>query len=533
MEHVSIEADKSGLYSPLALDYINYKASLSEFISNWPNQEGYRQQMAVRQQKEVNRALLIQVLKNQYQGLSQSEALSQNLSLLENKNCFTITTGQQIHVFLGPMYVYWKVLSCIALARNLKQTFPEMDFVPVFWMATEDHDFEEVNHVELFGRKFIWDGTEGVGGPVGRLRTDGLQEMNAELAALFANQPEWKRFEELFQKAYSGQFSFAQATRFALNELFGDEGLVIIDPDDAALKQEFIPIVKQELLHQVSGKAATAQSEKLKEHYPLQVHPREINLFYNQAGKRKRVIVQNEQVECVDGELIGTLNEIDSWLPSKIQEFSGNVVLRPVYQECILPNLAYVGGPGEVNYWMQFKSVFESFGIPFPIVECRKSVFVIGAKLKTQLDKSGLPLEDFFLGDEEFKNKVYSASGAIFESLSHEMEELILLKDKIIQKSMKVDPSSGKQLASELNNLIKTLKKQDLKMIELQENQWDGIVKKLEKLKSNIKTDHFTQERNQYVPAYLLSLSNFELLESLAKNYRQLGSVILFFPKNI
>lgn len=529
MHFQALGAEQSGLYSKLMLDYLSEKQDLSPFISFWPNESGYEQQLQVRAKNSPDRQNLVACLRKQYQNMELGEPVSTNLDLLLRDSTFTLTTGQQIHIFLGPMYVYWKIVSTISLAQRLKQLHPDKNFVPVFWMATEDHDFEEVNHVELFNKDFVWNSQSGYPGPVGRLGLTGLPELTDEVAELFSRQEAWKEFESLFKEAYSQETNFAQATRRLVHAFFKDFGLIILDPDDAQLKKDFVPIIREELVSESSKEAVQEVSEKLGESYGLQVHPRAINLFYVGKKGRERLENINGIIQTISGEVLGQVADIDAWLPNKVADISSNVVLRPVFQEVILPNLAYIGGPGELAYWMQLKGVFEHFLVPYPILENRKSIFIIGSKVQGVLDKMNLQIEDLFLDEDVLRVKVLERSGDGLVSLKDELEELAQLKDRIIGKAASILASQAKPLAEIFNQSDKIIKKIDKEIFTLQEVGLEKSLEKVFKMKSLIKEKGFTQERNQYMVQYLLQLDSSQIIEKLSSGYKNLGPVALLF----
>lgn len=521
----AIAPEKSGLYSRLVLDYLQQHENLRPFINHWPDHKGFAQQIKERSGQQPDRQLLVKRLREQYQNIELGSAVGQNLQLLEKENTFTLTTGQQIHIFLGPMYVYWKIVSTIALCRKLKKEFPENDFVPVFWMATEDHDFAEVNHLELFNREFIWEGSTSNAVPVGRMATSGLSELTDEVNALFERQSAFAEYAALFKKAYSEFGNFAMATRFLVHELFKEEGLLILDPDDAELKKPFDAVVKKELLENSSKDAVEQSSKALAEHYNLQVHPREINLFFSTEEGRERIIVEEGMAKTLGGIEIGLVEEIESWIEVKRKDISANVVLRPVYQECILPNLAYIGGPGEIAYWLQLKGVFDSNNVPFPILENRKSVFILGAKSQQLVEKSGLSEDDLFLEEHDLRVKALEASGGGLLQLEEELNQLTELKDRVIGKAASIMPASARQLADAFNQTEKIIKKIDKEIFTLQEAGQLKTLEKVLKVKALVREKGFTQERNHYLIQYLIQLDNSAILDTLTKQYETMGPV--------
>jgi uncharacterized protein YllA (UPF0747 family) len=168
------------------------------------------------------------------------ETTLNNIKLLNNLNTFTITTGHQLNLFTGPLYFLYKIVSTINLCKELKSEFPEHDFVPIYWMATEDHDFEEINYFNFKHKKISWNRESF--GPVGRLSSDGLEAVFAVFESEIGLGKNAEGLKNLFKKAYLEHTNLADATRFLANELFSKEGLVIIDADKSDLKKSFYSI---------------------------------------------------------------------------------------------------------------------------------------------------------------------------------------------------------------------------------------------------------------------------------------------------
>jgi bacillithiol biosynthesis cysteine-adding enzyme BshC len=527
MLHYRIPAEKSRLFSPLISDYLERREDLRPFISQWPDAEGFEKQIAVRKKHPVNRSLLQEAFRKQYQGMTLSASLTENIELLSSEDTYTITTGQQIHAFLGPMYVYWKIVSTIALCSQLKKQFSGHHFIPVFWMATEDHDFEEINHLDIFGKRLVWENAPGFSGPVGHRDTTGLLPLLDELDILYTRQPEWKKWSGLFRDAYSRYESFSQATRYLVNEIFGEYGLLVIDPDDATLKRELIPLVCQELKERKSAEAVERTTALLEEKYSRQLSPREINLFYFNGKSRERIEFRDGNYRTVSGAVLCDEASLQEFVSGSIERISTNVVLRPVYQELILPNLAYVGGPGETAYWLQLGGVFSLYNVPFPILENRKSVFVLGKKFNEQLEKSGLIPPELFEDDRELARMLIERSEGAFVSLENELEALHALRTKAIEKIAPVHSSAVRPAAEAFSQIEKLLRKMEKEMFSVQKQGSEKNIDKMLKLKRSLKDEHYTQERNQYVVQYLLLLNHAEMIRFFSENYGETAPVSL------
>lgn len=399
-----ITYQNSGYFSKLIVDYLDQKAELKTLYNRFPTMENFGLQIEEKSNNFPieNREILVKALANQYEKIDISKATSTNLELLKDSKTFTITTGHQLNLFTGPLYFIYKIVSVINLAKELKTAYPKHNFVPVYWMATEDHDFDEINFFNFKGKKIQW--KKESKGPVGRLNTSGLEVVFEQFSSELGLGNNANYLRELFKKSYLEHTNLADATRFLANELFKNEGLIIVDGDDLELKNLFIPYAKKELLQQTSFKKVN-ETLPILEQYNVQVNPREINLFYIQDNLRERIVFENGNYNINNTPLSFSESEILTELENNPKNFSPNVILRPLYQEVILPNLCYIGGGGELAYWLELKSNFEANHVTFPILLLRNSVLLATEKQHEKLDKLGLNWADVFQKQEDLINK--------------------------------------------------------------------------------------------------------------------------------
>ncbi|HBK83698.1 MAG TPA: bacillithiol biosynthesis cysteine-adding enzyme BshC, partial [Flavobacterium sp.] len=331
-----ISYQKSGYFSKLIIDYLNEKETLKKLYNRFPKLENFEAQI---EEKKINfnenniatkkRNVLVKTLEKQYQNIAISKKTLHNINLLKKENTFTITTGHQLNLFTGPLYFIYKIISTINLCDTLKAKFPNHNFVPVYWMATEDHDFEEINYFWFKGKKNIWQ--KEYHGPVGRFSTEGLELVFEDFSTALGSGKNATYLKELFRKGYIEHHNLTDATRYIVNEIFKEKGLVILDGDDKNLKKLFAPYIKQELLHQ------TASTEVLKTNtllsaYKTQVNPREINLFFMEGNLRERIVFENNTYTVLNTNYCFTEGEILTELENNPEKFSPNVILRPLYQ---------------------------------------------------------------------------------------------------------------------------------------------------------------------------------------------------------
>ncbi|NHN25034.1 bacillithiol biosynthesis cysteine-adding enzyme BshC [Flavobacterium jejuense] len=466
-----ISYQNSGYFSNLMIDYLNEKEELKQLYNRFPKLENFKAQLTEKQGNFPieNRKILVTTLEKQYENFEVSETTLNHIKLLNNTNTFTITTGHQLNLFTGPLYFLYKIISTINLCKALQKKYPENNFVPIYWMATEDHDFEEINYFNLNGKKIQW--KKDSFGPVGRLSTEGLEVVFEEFSKAIGISDNANHLKELFQKAYLEHSNLAAATRYLANELFKNEGLVIVDGDDKSLKQLFIPYVKEELLHQTSSEEVLKTNAHLAD-YKIQVNPREINLFYIEDDLRERIVFENNQYSVLNTKMTFSETEILAELENHPEKFSPNVILRPLYQEVILPNLCYIGGGGELAYWLELKSNFETNKVTFPMLLLRNSVLLATEKQAQKADKLELSWADLFSTQHDLvtnKTKALSQFTIDFsEQKSHLREQFVGLRAMAKQTDKSfigaVEAQEKKQLKG-LENLEKRLLKAEKRVL--------------------------------------------------------------------
>lgn len=390
----------SAFFSPLIRDYLLEKEAVRDLYNRFPSLENFKAQL---EEKASNypfayREILANALTEQYQNCQADAATVKNIACLREKNTFTITTGHQLNIGTGPLYFIYKIFSTINLCKQLQETYPDNQFVPVYWMATEDHDLVEINHLVVKNKKVVWQ-KEGAGA-VGRLSTEGMEAVINEIKNLLGNTAGATELIELFSNSYLTSTTLADATRKLVNALFGSYGLVIVDGDDPILKSLFIPQLHAELHTQFSAAAVRETITKMQV-YKIQVNPREINLFYLDEQLRERIILENGRYKVLNTTLEFSAEELQKLVQDQPEKFSPNVLLRPLYQEVILPNLCYIGGGGELAYWLELKALFAKAQISFPMVLLRNSVVIASEKTKVKLAKTPLVWEDLFKTPDE------------------------------------------------------------------------------------------------------------------------------------
>ena len=501
MQHDYIKYQDTGYFSSFICDYLDEKPELRPFYNRYPKIENFKSQIEEKSVsvKAESRTVLVEQLKQQYENIEASELTIQNIESLASAKTFTITTGHQLNLFTGPLYFLYKIISVINLTKELKQTYPNYNFVPVYWMATEDHDFDEINFFNFNGKNFRWN--REVKGAVGALSTEGLEDIYELFSKDIGSSKNANDIKQLFESAYLKINNLTDATRYLANALFKDYGLVIIDAADKALKQLFIPYIKDELFNQTSfnavSKANKALSE-LSENYNIQVNPREINLFYLKDDLRERIVFdsEDETYNVLNTDISWRLSELQKHLYEVPERFSPNVIMRPVYQEVILPNLCYIGGGGELAYWLQLKAYFDKIKVNFPILLLRNSVLIQSKKQHRKLQNLGISSKDIFLKRDTLINKKVREISNIDIDFSDQKEHLKQQFEAMYKLAEETDASFlGAVKAQEVKQL-KGLNNLEKRLLKAQKRKLSDHVSRMTELQNELFPNQGLQERN-------------------------------------
>jgi len=488
------------LFPQLLKDYLSGDSSLEAYYQYPPNINSFSAAITNKSKEVINRSVLAEVIKKQYSDIDDAPS---NISLLTDANTFTVTTGHQLCLFTGPLYLCYKLLTVINLTEQLKQQFPDKNFVPLYWMASEDHDFEEVNHFHLFGKKVTWEAEAG--NAVGRMSVDGVSDVITALKEQLQSDESAIRVLSTFESAYSNQENLANATRALVHGLFGHYGLVVLDADDAALKKSFVKVMKAEVEGQDSMHAMNRAYTALSKSYKLPVKSRDINLFYLHDDKRSRLeIGEGDKVNVVDTDISFEKNECLQMIESNPENFSPNVVLRPLYQEMVLPNLAYIGGPSEIAYWLELKGIFDANEVSFPVLMPRNSLLILGTGEKKRMDQFELSKTDLFSDPDEQVKSIVSQLSKDELSIATEREEISAIYDKLVTQAKAVDASLERSVKADAARALAQLDKLEKKLAKAAKKTNQTTINQVNKLFESIFPVGVFQERYESLFSQLI-----------------------------
>jgi bacillithiol synthase len=475
--------------------------------------------------------VLIDILKRQNVDFGGDETTVQNIELLKSDDTFTIVTGQQVGLYTGPLYTILKTISTIKLAQNLKERFPQFNFVPVFWLEAEDHDIEEANHIHILNKqnellRIGYESTESdeeESGrkntvPVGSMKLDEMiNSINEQLRSGLLDTDFKEKVMKLITDCYNEASDYKTAFAKLMNAMFKNYGVVFIDPSDSEVKRLLIPVFEREL--RTSPKLCEtiiSTSAELEKHYDLQVKPKVINIFFLHNGNRlliepregEKFALRNSKRRFENEELLNILQE-------NPELFSPNVVLRPICQDYLLPTVAYVGGPGEISYFAQFKPVYQHYGITMPVVFPRASVTIIEGKIAKFMSNFNVRLEDIFHHTFLVSKVVEKLSEVkVEDEISKYLDEINKIFYDMKNMTVKVDQT----LLNTVDN-IKEKTKQSIeqfkaKLINSQARKSDTTTTQIDKVENNIYPNHNLQERVINI-TYFLNKYDDEFMKKL------------------
>ena len=514
--------DRIPQFSSRDVAYVQSDERLRPFYAHPATYAQFGEVFARRTEAPVDRELLVRTLRAQYDALGHTETVDAQVERLLATDTFTVVTAHQPSLFTGPLYYIFKIVSAIKLAEQINANYPDYHVVPVFVSGGEDHDFEEVNYLNLFGRKVEWQ--SGETGPVGRMKTETLTEALAQVKEILGEGEDAKRIYGIIERTHTAHATYGRAALALVHELFGSHGLVVLNMDQADLKRAFIPHIERELFGQVSQPLVErAQRELEAAGFSGQAHAREINFFYLQDQRRDRIVLEGERYRVLNTELTFSEAELRAEIQQHPERFSPNVVMRPIYQETILPNLAYVGGGGELAYWLERRAQFAAFDLPFPMLVRRDSAVWIDQTASKRLRKLDLTFEDLLEETEALIKRFVKSSSDEELSLKAQKKALSEVFNQIAELTRPIDPTLVKTVKSELAKTLNSVGQLEKRLMRAEKSKHDTAINQLRSVKEKLfpnnglqeRTDNFLNYYVRYGDAFFATL--FEHFDPLDK----------------
>jgi bacillithiol synthase len=396
----------------LFVDYAENSAEARRFfMGHFTDLMAYETHFQCLEQRSYLREPLYSALVAQNKGYVAGDATFANLERLKSPTTFAVVTGQQVGIFGGPLYTLYKALTAVQLARWLAGQFPSYDFVPVFWLESEDHDFAEINNAgaisadnDFFRVRYAEPDEDAPRDlrPVSQRPIDA--RMKDTIDALRSRLPETDFSDAVFKTlhtCYAEGEHLQRAFARYINSLYPDTGLIFIDPGDPTIKELVTPVLLQELeTFPTTGEEVIKRSAELEERYHAQIKPRAVNLFLLHKDNRYPIEPSDYGFFLKGTRRRFTREEMLELAAAEPARFSPNVLLRPVMQDFLLPTAAYVAGPAEISYFAQLQPAYDHFQVPMPVIVPRSGITIIEQKVEKVFRKFELPYAAMFLDSE-------------------------------------------------------------------------------------------------------------------------------------
>lgn len=474
---------------------------------------------------ERDRTMLADVLLKQNERWGLGPKTRDNIEALRERDTVAVVTGQQVGFLTGPLYTIYKTITALQLAEQLAEETGRT-VVPVFWVEGEDHDFEEIAGVTVLSRNDVLQiryaaptlPDKGNVGAVGRLALDGKAE--AALSELDEALPPTEFKDDLMARvrdAYAPDVRLEDAFVHLLRTLFPEAGLVFLNPDDVRLKAMARPLFRREIEDGVAAAAHVEEaSEKLRGPFHAQVQARPLNLFLLDESGRYPLDLEKGRFHLRNRSRSFTKGELLDRLEAAPEQFSPNVILRPLMQDLLLPTAAYVAGPSEVSYFAQYKGVYDWAEIPMPIIYPRASATLVEAKVQKVLDRYDLDVSAF----EEKVDKVFrrlvliGLEADVDEAFKGAMRHLHQAIEEVKPKVQEVDRTLIKAAEATRASLVKELERFKERVVKAEKRNQDEVRGQLEKAAVNLYPGGKLQERTLSV-LYFLNKYSPDLLGGL------------------
>ncbi|MEO6488754.1 MAG: bacillithiol biosynthesis cysteine-adding enzyme BshC, partial [Ferruginibacter sp.] len=485
----------TGFFSKMVIDYLGQVPALRKFYEHEVNLEGIRKAIECRQKNLItDRKILVSELKKDYSKVVCSPVVKANLDRLLANDTFTVCTAHQPNIFTGHLYFVYKIMHAIKLAEELKTAMPSYDFVPVYYMGSEDADLEELGEVVINGKKYTWNTKQK--GAVGRMKIDNeFLSLVASIEGQLTVEKYGNEILTIVRKVYTLDKTIERATFELVNELFGEFGLVILMPDSAAFKKPFMGIIQKELQEGFSQPLVAETILSFPEDYKVQAAGREINLFYLKDDIRERIESNKDGYSIANTSIVFTKEQMTKELSDHPERFSPNVILRPLFQELLLPDVAFIGGGGELSYWLELKKLFESVNVPYPVLILRNSFMFINKKQSVRLNELGFSHADIFKPADQLLQQLVKKRSKIALELNPEKQSLTDLYKKISNSAAAADITLEQHVDALKTQSLKRIQELEKKMLNAEKKKFEAQQRQIIKIREALFPLGVLQER--------------------------------------
>lgn len=512
----TLSYQQTGYFTKTIRDYLDRKETLQPFYQHGVSLTGIKAAIQQRQGFQEHREVLVNVLQQQYKDLQISTKVQENIHLLLQPNTYTITTAHQPVIFTGPLYFAYKILHAVKLAATLSQQLPGYNFVPVFFMGTEDADLDELGSMNVDGKAFQWQTKQT--GAVGRMKVDNsfinlLQQLENQVSVLASGE----EIVSVFKRCYRLGTTIQQATLEVVNELFGEYGVIVLIPDNKDLKRLLGKVFNKEIEDQFSHKEVEQTLAQLSKLYKVQAGGRDLNLFYLLDDSRERIEKEGDDFIVQNLNLRFTKEQLIAGISNNPERFSPNVILRGILQETVLPNVAFIGGGGELAYWLELKSVFNAAQVPYPVLVLRNSFLFINKKQKEKIAQLGFAPAEFFKDSLALIDDLVRRTSKNKVTIEEEINEVKEVLTRLQQVTSRVDITLA-QHALALSALFeKKLIVLQKKIVREERRKYTTQQQQIETIKQQLFPNGSLQERVENISGWYARYGK-QFIESIYKN---------------
>ncbi|MDD8016735.1 MAG: bacillithiol biosynthesis cysteine-adding enzyme BshC [Bacteroidota bacterium] len=517
--------------SNLYADYNNNFDKVSKFYAgNYKEKDDWGKKIHNLQNKLYDRSSLLRILNDQNRDYHSGIKTLANIDLLGNENTFAVVTGQQLGMLTGPLYTIYKAITAVKLAEKLTHDFPEFNFVPIFWLEGEDHDFEEINKArftdasnEIATAEYLLGGKplERNIGATGSIIID--EFIDQFFASIDTSLPKTDYTTPLLADLrgyYKKGGSFLKAFASLFNHIYENSGLIFINPNTPEFKKNLSALFVKEInANSETSKLVIQKSAEIEEHYHAQIKAKALNLFmFHKGGRFLIEPSENGDYYLKNTRQRFTKEELLTMADKTPDQLSPNVILRPLCQDTLLPTIAYVGGPAEIAYFAQLKPVYEYFDVEMPIIYPRASISIVEEKVKKVLEKYSLEVNELFGDIDSILSKVSEQVSevkidSLFETLETQIKESVNEARYGIQQ---IDPTLNGTVDGTLSKFLQQLEVLKHKAQKAQQQKEEISLKQIRKAALNIFPNSNFQERefsviqylNKYGPDFVKWISN-------------------------
>lgn len=469
---------------------------------------------------------LTEILKGQYEGLNASKNTFGNIQALSSPNTFAVATGQQLGIFAGPLYTFYKIITAIKLSVSLKEKFPEYNFIPLFWMPGDDHDFEEIKSVSLIDQTnnlnsiSYDDGLEHDinRGGVGELKLNaGINRTLAGLEDSLRKTEFTNELLNMLKDCYQEGKTIKEAFKKLIMNFFDDYGLVIFDPQPKDAKELLKELFKFEIENfRTTSKTLVETSANIEEVYHSQVKVRAINLFYSEGDGRYLIEPFENEFKLKGKRKKFSKVELLSVIDEHPEYFSPNVMLRPICQDYLFPTIAYVGGPGEISYFAQAIPLYDIYKVEQPLIYPRSSLTIIEKNISNIFEKYDIIFNDLFLEYDRLSKKAVSKfSDFNFDDIFQSAKDNITASFNNLQQQISaIDPTLSSPIQASRDKALQNLDSLKTKAESAQVNKHEAVLRQVSKAVNIAYPNSNLQERelnfiyfaNKYGPDFINKL---------------------------